>query len=105
MCLPYISRRRIWSPRLVNLQFGLVLAGLTGFFIVLTIAGLVQGEAWDNGTVVYRVLPHIMPYMIARAASGIMIITSAFVGFYNLLMTLTRGEHFDPHPLAQEAEI
>ncbi len=102
--IPYITRRRIWSLRLVNLQFGLVLAGLTGFFVVLTIAGLVQGEAWDNGTVVYRVLPHIMPYMIARAASGIFIISSAFVGFYNLMMTLTRGEPFDPHPLAKESE-
>ena len=99
--IPYISRRRIWSLRLVNLQFGLVLAGLTGFFVVLTIAGLVQGEAWDNGTVVYRVMPHIMPYMIARAASGILIITSAFVGFYNLMMTLRQGEPFDPHPLMQ----
>ncbi len=100
--LPSILKRRIWSSRLVNLQFGLVLFGLTGFFVVLTIAGLVQGEAWENGEVVYRVLPQIMPYMVARAALGVLIIASAFVGFFNLVMTIKRGEPFEPQPVTRE---
>lgn len=102
--LPQIVRRRIWSPRLVNLQFGLVLFGLTGFFIVLTIAGLLQGEGWDNGLTVYKTLPHFFPFMVLRAASGVLIITASFVGFYNLVMTIRKGEPFDPHPLAKEAQ-
>jgi len=89
--LPSILRREIYSKNLVNLQFGMVLAGLTGFFVILTAAGLVQGSSWNNGEVVYRVLPEIYPYMLARAASGLFIITGAILGFYNLLMTIRRG--------------
>ncbi|MFO0753885.1 MAG: cbb3-type cytochrome c oxidase subunit I [Thermodesulfovibrionales bacterium] len=100
--LPSIVRRRVWSLHLVNLQFGLLMFGITGFFIVLTIAGLVQGESWDHGETVYKVLPRFFSYMVARAALGISIILSAYIGFYNLLMTLYRGEPFDPRPLDEE---
>lgn len=100
--LPLAAGRRLWSQRLVSLQFGLVMFGLLGFFAVLTIAGLIQGGAWNNGEVVYRVLPEIFPYMALRAAFGIAIITAAAVGFYNLLLTLRRGEPFEPQPLVEE---
>ncbi|WP_243438489.1 cbb3-type cytochrome c oxidase subunit I [Fundidesulfovibrio soli] len=94
--LPYVARRRLWSRRLVNLQFGLVTLGLTGFLAVLTIAGLIQGQAWQNGEVVYRVLPEIFPYMALRAAFGLSIIAGAIIGLVNVWMTLRRGEPFDP---------
>jgi cbb3-type cytochrome c oxidase subunit I len=94
--LPYITKRRLYSTRLVFLQFGLLTVGLMGFFVVLTIAGLIQGEAWNNGETVYRVIPMIMPYMVVRAMVGTFIITSSFVGFYNLIMTLRHGQPFDP---------
>ena len=89
--LPLVCRRELYSQRLVNLQFGLVTIGLTGFFCVLTTAGLIQGHAWNNGETVYRVLPEIAPYMFLRAVLGVLIIASAIVGFYNLWMTLRRG--------------
>ena len=44
--------------------------GLSGFFVVLTTAGLIQGQAWHNGETVYRVLPEIIPYMVLRAGAG-----------------------------------
>lgn len=81
---------------LANLQFWLVLVGLSGFFAVLTTAGLVQGAAWVNGETVYRALPLIAPYMGLRLAFGILIIIGAFVGLYNVLMTLARGERIEP---------
>lgn len=90
--IPLILKRQIYSGHLVNLQFGLITIGLTGFVIVLTIAGLIQGGAWNNGEVVYRVLPELPPYMISRLAFGIFIITSSFIGFYNLMMTIYRGK-------------
>ncbi len=90
--LPMVCGRRVYSPKLVNLQFGLVLFGLMGFFLVLTAAGLIQGSAWYNGETVYRVLPQIAVYMGLRALLGLFIITAAFVGLYNLVMTLRRGE-------------
>ena len=55
-----------WS----SLQFGLVMVGLVGFFVVLTMAGLTQGTAWHNGEAHYRVLPQISIYMVLRALAG-----------------------------------
>jgi cytochrome c oxidase cbb3-type subunit I len=94
--LPYVAKKKIFSRKLVNLQYALVTFGITGFFIVLTIAGLIQGHAWYNGETVYRVLPEITVYMALRAAIGISIISAAGVGLYNLIMTLREGEPFDP---------
>lgn len=90
--LPLVSGRRVYSMHLANLQFWLVSLGLLGFFVVLTIAGLTQGAGWVNGETVYRVLPLISPYMGLRLASGVLIIIGAYVGLYNVLMTLLRGE-------------
>jgi cbb3-type cytochrome c oxidase subunit I len=93
--LPYIVKRHLYSQNLVNLQFGFVTIGLTGFVIVLTIAGLIQGSSWNNGEVVYRVLSQLPPYMICRLSLGIFIIASSIIGFYNLIMTIYKGKPFD----------
>jgi cytochrome c oxidase cbb3-type subunit 1 len=96
--LPLVTGRQLYSRRLVSLQFGLVLVGLAGFFVVLTIAGLIQGTSWYAGDTVYRVLPRIAPYMVLRAMLGLFIIAAAGVGLYNVVMTLRRGK-----PLAEAA--
>lgn len=98
--LPLIVRRELYSRRLVSVQFGLLMVGLTGFFVVLSVAGLVQGVAWFRGETVYRVLPMINPYMILRALLGLFIIASAYVGLCNLLLTLYRGRPIPPVPNA-----
>lgn len=89
--IPRITGKPIYSERLADLQYWLVLVGMTGFFGILTAAGLVQGHGWLNGEVVYRILPQLHPYMVARAASGILIVGGALVGFYNLAMSF-RGD-------------
>lgn len=99
--LPDMTGRRIYSLHLVNLQFWLITMGLIGFFIVLTIAGLIQGHAWHNGEMVYRVLPEIAVYMALRAAFGVSVIAASVIGLYNLVMTIRYGERFDP---AQEVQ-
>jgi cbb3-type cytochrome c oxidase subunit I len=93
--LPMITRRQLYSKKLVEIQFGLVMIGLSGFFIVLTIAGLIQGEAWYNGEVIYRVLPELDAYMVLRAALGIFIILASFIGLFNVIMTMRKGKPID----------
>ena len=86
--LPAICKRPLYSRFLADLQYWLLLIGVTGFAVVLTIAGLIQGGAWLNGEVVYRVLSEIHPYYIARGALGLMVFAGAVIGFYNICMTL-----------------
>ena len=64
---------------------------MTGFFMVLTAGGLVQGNSWLNGETVYRTLPMIHIYFILRAAVGVLIIGASFIGLYNVIRTI-RGD-------------
>jgi cbb3-type cytochrome oxidase subunit 1 len=82
--LPRILGRPIYSTRLADVQYWLVLIGMSGFFIVLTAGGLVQGHSWLNGETVYRTLPMIHIYFIVRAAIGLLFVGAAFIGLYNI---------------------
>lgn len=94
--LPRITGRPLYSRRLADIQYWLVLIGLTGFFVVLTIAGLIQGNGWLNGETVYRTLPQINIYMILRASLGVLIIAGALMGLYNIYMSIYARHRSEP---------
>lgn len=100
--LPYVTGRKIYSAKMVSLQFGLLMVGITGFFAVLTIAGLLQGHFWYEGEVIWKELPQMPPYMALRLITGMFIVTASFLGFYNLIMTLRHGQKFEPVQLYSE---
>ena len=72
--LPRITGRPLYSPRLADVQYWLVLLGMTGFFVVLTAAGLIQGNSWLNGETVYRILAQLHLYMVIRAGLGVLLV-------------------------------
>ena len=86
--LPRITGRPLYSRFLADLQYWLILIGVTGFTIVLTIAGLIQGNAWLNGETIYRVLPEVHMYYVIRASLGLMVFSGAVIGLYNIIRTL-----------------
>ena len=86
--IPKLTGRPLFSRFLADFQYWMVLIGMVGFTIVLTIAGLIQGNAWLNGETVYRVLPEIHVYYVVRAGLGLLIFTSALLGFYNVVRSL-----------------
>jgi cbb3-type cytochrome c oxidase subunit I len=86
--LPRITGKPIYSPRLADIQYWLVLLGMTGFFAVLTAAGLIQGNSWLNGETVYRVLPAIHSYMVIRLGIGVLLFGGSLIGFYNIIRSL-----------------
>lgn len=90
--LPQVSGRRVYSDKLINVQYWLALIGLIGFFTTLTVAGLVQGHTWLMGGTVYRSVPMLKPWMVLRLAEGLLIISGAVIGFYNVVMTIRKGE-------------
>jgi len=98
--LPLIVKRQIYSLRLVSLQFGFITFGLIGFFLVLTTAGLIQGQAWNNGEVIYRVIPELAPYMVMRLSLGLFIIASAYIGLFNVIATIFKGK-----PITEESSL
>jgi cytochrome c oxidase cbb3-type subunit 1/cytochrome c oxidase cbb3-type subunit I/II len=86
--LPRITGKPLYSKFLADLQYWLVLIGITGFAIVLTIVGLIQGNAWYNGETLYRTLPEIQPYYVLRASLGTFIMIGAYLGLYNIIRTM-----------------
>jgi len=89
--IPKLTGKPLFSRFLADFQYWLVLIGVVGFTIVLTIAGLIQGNAWLNGETVYRVLPEIHVYYATRAGLGLLIFGSAVLGFYNIVRSLLAG--------------
>jgi cytochrome c oxidase cbb3-type subunit 1 len=86
--LPRITGKPLFSRLLADLQYWLVLIGVVGFTVVLTIVGLIQGNAWLNGETVYRVLPEVHMYYVIRASIGLLIFFGALIGFYNIMRSL-----------------
>ncbi len=86
--LPRITGKPLFSRFLADLQFWMIVIGVIGFTIVLTVSGLIQGNAWLNGETVYRVLPQIHIYNIIRASLGLLIFLTAITGFYNIFRSL-----------------
>ena len=86
--LPRVTGKPLYSPFLANFQYWMVLIGVTGFAVILTISGLIQGEAWLNGETVYRVLTEIHIYNIIRASFGVLIFVAALLGFYNITRSI-----------------
>jgi cbb3-type cytochrome c oxidase subunit I len=86
--LPKITGKPLYSRFLADVQYWLVLIGITGFAVVLTVVGLIQGNAWYNGEALYRTLPMIQPYYILRASLGLFIMLGAYIGLYNIIRSL-----------------
>jgi cytochrome c oxidase cbb3-type subunit 1/cytochrome c oxidase cbb3-type subunit I/II len=86
--LPKMTGKPIYSKLLADFQFWMILIGLVGFMVVLTIAGLVQGNSWLNGETIYRILPQLHNYNIVRAGLGVLIVTGAVVGLYNMVRSI-----------------
>jgi cytochrome c oxidase cbb3-type subunit I len=86
--LPRITGKPIFSIRLADIQYWLLLIGMSGFFIVLTAVGLIQGHGWINGEAVYRILPETHVYMVYRAGLGVLLWGCALIGFYNIVRSI-----------------
>lgn len=88
--LPRITGRQLYNRRWADIQYWLVLIGMAGFFMVLTAAGLIQGNGWLNGQAVYKILPEIHVYMVLRAAIGLLILGGAVLGLINIYQSIYR---------------
>ena len=90
--IPRVTGKPLYSTKLADIQYWLILIGLGGFWFTLTAAGLIQGNGWLNGETVYRMLPELHPYFIFRLMFAIPIVTGAFIGLFNIWMSL-HGRH------------
>lgn len=86
--VPQVLKKPLFSRKAGEWQYWLILIGFSGFFWSLTIAGILQGQAWQRGIPEENVLPMLQPWFILRAISGALIVISGFVQMFNIIMTV-----------------
>ncbi|MFN2200731.1 MAG: cbb3-type cytochrome c oxidase subunit I [Caldilineaceae bacterium] len=91
--VPQVQKKPVYSQRLGEWQYWLIVIGFLGFFWSLTIAGFVQGQSWLRGIPEINVVPLLRPYFMARAVFGTMIIVSGIVQAVNIYKTVTTDTH------------
>ena len=96
--IPRITGRPLYSRKLADIQYWLVLIGLSGFFLALTMAGLIQGTGWLYGKTVYVVLPELHIYWVWRLGFGVLIMSGAVVGLYNIARSLYGSNATEEEP-------
>jgi cbb3-type cytochrome c oxidase subunit I len=87
--IPQIYKKPLYSSKLAEWQYWLIVIGFLGFFWALTIAGFIQGQSWLRGIPEVNVLPMIKPYFMARAVSGALIVISGLIQAFNIFKTVT----------------
>ncbi len=94
---------RIYSPRLVEWHFWLALAGTVVYVFAMWNSGIIQGLMWrtynESGTLTYSFLESLVamePYYIARAFGGLLFLSGALIGSYNIWMTIRMAREAEP---------
>ena len=86
--VPQMARRPVYSRKISEWTYWLLLTGFFGFFWVLTIASFLQGESWARGEPEVNVLAMIRPQYIGRAIFGALIVFSTFTLAWNVVATV-----------------
>ncbi len=97
--IPKIYGTEIFSEKLANVHFWLVLVGQLLFSITMWITGIRQGWMWKatdvEGKLVYRnfidTIAGNYPYWHTRTFAGLVFAAGMLVFVYNVLMTIRKG--------------
>ena len=90
--IPKITRVKIYSERLMSVNWWVAFIGFIVFFLAMTIAGLVANSAWWQRIDVQPVLPFLRFWYVMRAMGGGMVVLSAYIFAFNTIMTFLRSK-------------
>jgi cytochrome c oxidase cbb3-type subunit I len=102
------KRENMYSAKLVEAHFWLAVAGTIVYVLAMWNSGIIQGLMWrtynDSGTLAYSFVDSLVamhPYYIARAVGGLLFLTGAVVGCYNIWMTIRTAPQTAREPIAE----
>jgi cytochrome c oxidase cbb3-type subunit 1 len=97
--VPRIWGTEIYSERIANLHFWLVLVGQLLFSITMWITGIQQGALWKvtnaDGSLKYSFMDGLVknyPYWHTRTLAGIIFAAGMLLFVYNVLKTIQKGK-------------
>lgn len=111
---PVLWRREtMYSWKAVEWHFWLALGGTVVYVFAMWNSGVIQGLMWrtytQSGTLSYSFVDTLVamhPYYVARALGGLMFLTGAAIGFWNVVMTIRHVPRAVPaldYPTSSEA--
>ena len=104
--LQTLMKRKLYSLKLANMHFWLLLIGFTTYWVSMTIAGLIQGAGKIYEVPYIDVVIAEHPYMIARWLGGTLVFFGNTLWLYNMWMTARKGTAIPqgrmPHELQYE---
>jgi cytochrome c oxidase cbb3-type subunit I len=106
--IPAIYGTTIYSEKVANIHFWLVLVGQLIFSVTMWITGIQQGALWKatnaDGTLKYTFVEGLTknyPYWHARTLGGVIFTVGMLFFIYNVLMTIRKGRALQaPAPVA-----
>lgn len=97
--IPAIYKTTIYSIKLANVQFWIVLIGQILFSITMWITGIQQGAMWKmtnaDGSLKYTFMETLIgnyPYWQMRTVAGAVFIVGMLLFIYNVVMTIQKGK-------------
>ncbi|MDT8902382.1 cbb3-type cytochrome c oxidase subunit I [Anaeroselena agilis] len=97
--MPKLFSRHWWSDSLAAWHFWLSTIGITGIFLSLTVAGLVQGANWQNAIAgmhwVDAVVRASHPHMVALVLSGLTFVIAQVLFVINIVASIRHGEQVE----------
>jgi cytochrome c oxidase cbb3-type subunit 1 len=96
--IPHIYNTTIYSEKIANIHFWLVLIGQLIFSITMWITGIMQGALWKattaDGNLQYsfvEVLAKNYPFWEMRTLGGVIFTVGMLFFIYNIIMTMRKG--------------
>jgi cytochrome c oxidase cbb3-type subunit 1 len=97
--IPKIYRTEIYSVKVANTHFWLVLVGQLMFSVTMWITGIQQGAMWKataaDGSLKYTFMEGLVknyPYWQLRTAAGLIFTVGMLFFIYNIIMTIRKGK-------------
>ena len=92
------KQTQMYSAKLVEVHFWLAMAGTVVYVFAMWNSGVIQGLMWrtydDNGGLAYSFIESMVamhPYYVARTLGGLLFLSGAIVGSYNIAMTIRQA--------------
>lgn len=103
--VPRISKREIYSRKIMEMQFWIMTLGIILYFSSMWIAGITQGMMWratdEFGGIAYSFIDTVstlIPYYVIRGVAGVLYLVGFCMFIYNIIMTMVAAKELDKEP-------
>ncbi|MDU7693228.1 MAG: cytochrome-c oxidase, cbb3-type subunit I [Helicobacter sp.] len=103
--VPRMFKREIYSKKIMEFQFWIMVSGIVLYFSSMWIGGVLQGMMWrdvdEYGNLAYQFIDTVVmlhPYYVVRGLAGVLYLTGFILYMYNIFMTISVARKLESEP-------